>query len=108
MRPLMIERHELTGRTRGRPNRFGRKLTMQVEVQILTASAFQTMRTPPAPGCADLEGWDRQEAKRIADAWKPAHTIWRDATWADQLALLERHNVRANSTAEAADSADGA
>lgn len=93
MNMFPIERQHLTGRVRGRPNRFGRKLTMQVEVQVLEADAALVMHWPPPPGCTDEDAWRRAEERRIAQEWKPARTIWRDATLADQFALLEQTNA---------------
>jgi len=87
---LMKNRKEkLTGRTRGRPNLFGRRLTMQVEVQVWEAEVFALLFVPPKPDCADLDAWKRRQIKRAADAWIEGPSFWRDATWADQLALLE-------------------
>lgn len=86
------ERETLTGRVRGRPRKFGRLLTMQVEVKVESADAFDVLRVPPPPNCVEIDQWEARDKARIASAWKPTRTIWRDATWEDQMALLEQHN----------------
>ena len=85
--PVPRYRESLTGNVRGRPRRFSRSLTLQVEVKVEVACGFSTLPCPQPPWCKDADEWKKTDADRIAAAWKTYEIKWRDATWADQLAL---------------------
>lgn len=86
--PPAYQRERLTGAVQGRVRGWSRKLIMQVQVTIETAEWTSQVPIPPMPGSKMTRAqWASWQADRAAEAWKPARTIWRDATWQDQLEL---------------------
>jgi hypothetical protein len=86
--PPLYRRERLTGAVQGRVRRWSSKLVMQVQVAIETADWTSQVPIPPMPGSKMTRAeWARWQADRAAEAWKPAGTVWRDATWQDQLEL---------------------
>lgn len=92
-------RERLTGRVRGRPQFFGCKLVMQVEVSVEQANGPFAGNRMPKPTHADAAEWAAKEDRRIAtEVWNLVATEWRDATWEDQLRLVESGALQWTST----------
>jgi hypothetical protein len=88
--PLPRSRTVLTGKVRGRPRLFSRKLVLQVEIAIQSAPWSSTFIFAPLPGCKDPEAWLARQRQKAQDAWKTDRVEWRDATWQDELELNSR------------------
>jgi len=97
--PLRMNRTFLTGNVRGRPRRFFRTLIMQVELRVESAGAFDILKCPPPPNCADFEAWKEKEQERVDSAWSFKCFTWRDATWLDSLELEKIHGLEPAATA---------
>jgi hypothetical protein len=105
VQPLFVQREVITGCVRGRPRRFGRGLTLQVQVRVESIGAFERIPTPPPVGCEDREAWARDQERRIEQLWRLVGHRWRDATWEDvsgELWTLPRENYSQSPSPRAA------
>jgi len=91
-------RETLTRAVRGRPSLFLGHLIMQVEVRVEKALIEQITAYLPPPDCPNEDEWKQSQADRIAAAWSFYKLDWRDATWEDQLDLLQVTSTTALST----------
>lgn len=89
-------RHRLTGRVRGRPALFGKKVVIQVEWKVDQAHYMHLCRPQMPPGHGGVGGEsDEAYAERIEKCWWPVRTEWKDATLNDMQAVTDMANERA-------------